>query len=87
MPVYLHQPGSAVVVPLQGWRGRPVTLDPGQVKTVHAAFPVSELAATPGDSRATSARGPSSVPARCRSARPPAWPPASPIHGWSGGGW
>jgi len=23
MPVYLHQPGSAVVVPLQGWRGPP----------------------------------------------------------------
>jgi beta-glucosidase len=26
-----------------------VTLNPGQVKTVHVAFPVSELAVTPGD--------------------------------------
>jgi beta-glucosidase len=50
VPVYVHQPVSAVVVPPQrlvGWAR--VTLSPGQSKTVHVAFPASALAVTPGD--------------------------------------
>ena len=50
VPVYVHQPVSPVVVPPQRLVGfTRVTLNPGQVKTVHVAFPVSELAVTPGD--------------------------------------
>jgi beta-glucosidase len=50
VPVYVHQPVSPVLVPDQRLVGfTRVTLNPGQVKTVHVAFPVSELAVTPGD--------------------------------------
>ena len=50
VPVYVHQPISAVVVPNQRLVGfARVTLDPGQSETVHVSFPVSELAVTPGD--------------------------------------
>ena len=50
VPVYVHQPVSAVLVPPQRLVGfARVALNPGQVKTVHVAFPVSELAVTPGD--------------------------------------
>src|SRR3984957_9117307 len=50
VPVYVHQPVSAVVAPPQRLVGfARVTLNPGQVKTVHVAFRASELAVTPGD--------------------------------------
>ncbi len=50
VPVYVHQPVSAVLVPDQRLVGfTRVTLNPGQSATVHVAFPVSELAVTPGD--------------------------------------
>jgi beta-glucosidase len=50
VPVYVHQPVSAVVVPDQRLVGfTRVTLDPGQSQTVHVSFPVTELAVTPGD--------------------------------------
>jgi beta-glucosidase len=50
VPVYVHQPVSAVLVPDQRLAGFiRVTLDPGQSKTVRVTFPVSELAVTPGD--------------------------------------
>jgi len=50
VPVYVHQPVSAVLVPDQRLVGfARVTLSPGQAKTVHVSFPVSELAVTPGD--------------------------------------
>jgi beta-glucosidase len=50
VPVYVHQPVSAVLVPNQRLAGFiRVTLDPGQSKTVKVTFPVSELAVTPGD--------------------------------------
>ena len=50
VPVYVHQPVSAVVVPNQRLVGfTRVTLDPGQSKTVQVRFPVSVLAVTPGD--------------------------------------
>jgi beta-glucosidase len=50
VPVYVHQPVSAVVVPPQRLVGfARVTLDAGQSKTVNVSFPVSELAVTPGD--------------------------------------
>jgi beta-glucosidase len=51
VPVYVHQPVSAVVVPPQRLVGfTRVTLAPGQTKTVHVAFRVSQqLAVTPGD--------------------------------------
>jgi beta-glucosidase len=50
VPVYVHQPVSAVLVPDQRLVGfTRVTLNPGQVKTVRVTFPVSELAVTPGD--------------------------------------
>jgi beta-glucosidase len=50
VPVYVHQPVSAVLVPDQRLVGfTRVTLNPGQVKTVRVMFPVSELAVTPGD--------------------------------------
>ena len=50
VPVYVHQPVSAVLVPDQRLVGfTRVTLDAGQSTTVHVTFPVSELAVTPGD--------------------------------------
>jgi beta-glucosidase len=50
VPLYVHQPISAVLVPDQRLVGfARVTLDPGQSKTVQVTFPVSELAVTPGD--------------------------------------
>jgi beta-glucosidase len=50
VPVYVHQPVSVVVVPNQRLVGfARVTLNPGQTKTVHVAFRVSQLAVTPGD--------------------------------------
>jgi beta-glucosidase len=55
VPVYVHQPVSAVLVPNQRLAGfTRVTLDPGQSKTVQVSFPVSVLAVTPGDIEATS---------------------------------
>jgi beta-glucosidase len=56
VPVYVHQPVSAVVVPPQrlvGWAR--VTLDPGQSKTVQVSFPATTLAVTPGDISGTAA--------------------------------
>jgi beta-glucosidase len=54
VPVYVHQPVSAVVVPNQRLVGfARVTLDQGQSKTVSVSFPVSELAVTPGDIEGT----------------------------------
>ncbi len=54
VPVYVHQPVSLVTVPNQRLVGfTRVTLNPGQVKTVHVSFPVSELAVTPGDINGT----------------------------------
>jgi len=50
VPLYVHQPVSAVLVPGQRLVGfARVTLDPGQSKTVQVTFAVSELAVTPGD--------------------------------------
>ena len=50
VPVYVAQPVSSVVVPPQRLVGfTRVTLDGGQSKTVHVAFPVSTLAETQGD--------------------------------------
>ena len=50
VPVYVHQPVSAVVVPNQRLVGfARVTLDAGQSKTVDVSFPVTELAVTRGD--------------------------------------
>jgi beta-glucosidase len=50
VPVYVHQPVSAVVVPNQRLAGfARVTLDAGKSETVHVSFPVSVLAVTPGD--------------------------------------
>jgi beta-glucosidase len=50
VPVYVHQPVSAVLVPDQRLAGfTRVTLDAGQSRTVHVSFPVSVLAVTPGD--------------------------------------
>jgi beta-glucosidase len=54
VPVYVHQPVSAVVVPPQrlvGWAR--VTLAAGASQTVHVSFPTSALAVTPGDLDAT----------------------------------
>jgi beta-glucosidase len=54
VPVYVHQPVSLVVVPPQRLVGfARVTLNPGQTKTVHVAFPASALAVTPGDIEGT----------------------------------
>jgi beta-glucosidase len=54
VPVYVHQPVSAVVVPPQRLVGfTRVTLDAGQSKTVQVSFPVSQLAVTPGDIEST----------------------------------
>ena len=50
VPVYVHQPVSAVVVPPQRLVGfARTTLQAGQSKVVRVSFPVSELAVTPGD--------------------------------------
>ncbi len=50
VPVYVHQPVSAILVPNQRLVGfTRVSLDPGQSKTVQVSFPVTELAVTPGD--------------------------------------
>jgi beta-glucosidase len=58
VPVYVHQPVSAVLVPDQRLAGfTRVTLDPGQSKTVRVSFPVSVLAVTPGDIEAASPPG------------------------------
>src|SRR6266700_3921192 len=55
VPVYVHQPVSAVVVPNQRLVGfTRVSLDAGQAKTVRVSFPVTGLAVTPGDSEGTS---------------------------------
>jgi beta-glucosidase len=54
VPVYVHQPDSAVVVPTQRLVGfTRVTLDGGASKDVHVAFPVSSLAETQGDINAS----------------------------------
>src|SRR6266568_1199192 len=54
VPVYVHQPVSAVLVPNQRLVGfTRVSLDPGQSKTVQVSFPVAELAVTPGDIEGT----------------------------------
>jgi len=54
VPVYVHQPVSAVLVPNQRLVGfTRVSLDPGQSKTVQVSFPVTELAVTPGDIEGT----------------------------------
>jgi beta-glucosidase len=54
VPVYVHQPVSAVVVPNQRLVGfTRVTLNPGQSQTVRVSFPATELAVTPGDIEAT----------------------------------
>jgi beta-glucosidase len=50
VPVYVHQPVSAVVVPNQRLVAfARVNLGAGQSQTVHVSFPVSELAVTPDD--------------------------------------
>ena len=50
VPVYVHQPVSAVVVPPQRLAGfARITLQAGQSKVVKVSFRVSELAVTPGD--------------------------------------
>jgi beta-glucosidase len=50
VPVYVHQPVSAVLVPDQRLAGfTRVTLGAGQSRTVRVSFPVSVLAVTPGD--------------------------------------
>jgi beta-glucosidase len=56
VPVYVHQPVSAVVAPPQRLVGfARVQLDAGQSKTVSVAFPASTLAVTPGDIESTAA--------------------------------
>jgi len=55
VPVYVHQPVSAVVVPPQRLVGfARVDLKPGKSDTVNVSFPMTELAVTPGDIEATS---------------------------------
>jgi beta-glucosidase len=50
VPVYVHQPVSAILVPNQRLVGfTRLSLDPGQSKAVQVSFPVTELAVTPGD--------------------------------------
>ncbi|MBO0884978.1 MAG: glycoside hydrolase family 3 C-terminal domain-containing protein, partial [Mycobacterium sp.] len=50
VPVYVHQPVSAVLVPSQRLVGfARVALDAGQSKTVNVTFGVSDLAVTPND--------------------------------------
>src|SRR6266568_4746706 len=54
VPVYVHQPVSAILVPNQRLAGfTRVSLDPGQSKTVQVSFPVTELAVTAGDIEGT----------------------------------
>jgi len=77
VPVYVHQPVSLVVVPPQRLVGfARVTLTPGQVKTVHVAFPASALAVTPGD---ISGAGPPQVELGAYQAR--SAPPGHPQRG------
>jgi beta-glucosidase len=57
VPVYVHQPVSAVVVPPQRLVGfARVNLDAGASQVVHVSFPASELAVTPGDIDGTGRR-------------------------------
>jgi beta-glucosidase len=50
VPVYVHQPVSAIVVPPRRLVGfARVDLDAGESRVVHVSFPASELAVTPGD--------------------------------------
>jgi beta-glucosidase len=57
VPVYVHQPVSAVVVPDKRLVGfTRVDLDAGQSKTVQVRFQVSQLAVTPGDIEASGRR-------------------------------
>jgi beta-glucosidase len=50
VPVYVHQPVSAVVVPPRRLVGfARVELAAGGSQVVHVSFPVSELAVTPAD--------------------------------------
>jgi beta-glucosidase len=54
VPIYVHQPVSAVIAPPQRLVGfSRVDLDTGQSKTVSVSFPVSTLAVTPGDIEST----------------------------------
>jgi beta-glucosidase len=56
VPVYVHQPISAVVVPPQRLVGfARVDLQAAQSRTVSVSFPVSTLAVTPGDIDASAA--------------------------------
>jgi len=55
VPVYVHQPVSAVIAPPRRLVGfTRVNLAPGQTKTVQVSFPVAALAVTPGDVDASS---------------------------------
>src|SRR5215471_15291348 len=55
VPVYVHQPVSAVIAPPRRLVGfTRVDLTPGQTKTVQVSFPVAALAVTQGDVDATS---------------------------------
>jgi beta-glucosidase len=57
VPVYVHQPLSAVLVPGQRLVGfARVPLNAGQSTTVHVTFKVAELAVTPGDINADGPR-------------------------------
>jgi beta-glucosidase len=50
VPVYVHQPVSAIVVPPKRLVAfTRVDLDAGASQVVHVSFPVSQLAVTPGD--------------------------------------
>jgi beta-glucosidase len=50
VPVYVHQPVSAIVVPPKRLVGfTRVNLDAGESREVEVSFPVAELAVTPGD--------------------------------------
>jgi beta-glucosidase len=54
VPVYVHQPVSAVVVPPQRLVAfARVTLDAGQSNVVQVSFPARQLAVTPGDIEAS----------------------------------
>ena len=54
VPVYVHQPVSAVIAPPRRLVGfTRVDLTPGQSKTIQVSFPVAELAVTQGDIDAT----------------------------------
>jgi beta-glucosidase len=56
VPVYVHQPVSAVVAPPQRLVGfARTTVQAGESRVVRVSFPVSELAVTPGDIDGTAA--------------------------------